>query len=37
MFIYRLGKWGLPKGKVEEGENLKEAAICEVDREMRHL
>ncbi|XCI74816.1 MAG: NUDIX domain-containing protein [Flavobacteriales bacterium] len=33
LFIYRLGKWDLPKGKVEEGENLEETAIREVEEE----
>lgn len=31
--IKRLGKWDLPKGKVEKGENFKEAAIREVEEE----
>jgi ADP-ribose pyrophosphatase YjhB (NUDIX family) len=31
--IKRLGKWDLPKGKVEIGENIKEAAIREVQEE----
>jgi ADP-ribose pyrophosphatase YjhB (NUDIX family) len=33
LFIYRLGKWDLPKGKVEEGENLETCAIREVEEE----
>src|SRR5690554_3653438 len=33
LFIYRLGKWDLPKGKVEEGESVEEAAIREVEEE----
>ena len=33
LFIYRLGKWDLPKGKIEHGENAKEAAIREVEEE----
>ena len=31
--IHRLGKWDLPKGKVEYGETVKEAAIREVEEE----
>ncbi len=33
LFIYRLGKWDLPKGKVEKGETNKIAAIREVEEE----
>lgn len=33
LFIYRNGKWDLPKGKIEEGEQKKEAAIREVEEE----
>ncbi len=33
LFIKRLGKWDLPKGKVEEGEKMREAAIREVAEE----
>lgn len=33
LFIYRLEKWDLPKGKVEEGENLEEGALREVNEE----
>jgi 8-oxo-dGTP pyrophosphatase MutT (NUDIX family) len=33
LFIKRLGKWDLPKGKVEDGEKMKEAAIREVSEE----
>jgi len=33
LFIFRLGKWDLPKGKVEEGEKMKEAALREVEEE----
>ena len=33
LFIYRLEKWDLPKGKIEEGENPAEAAIREVEEE----
>ena len=31
--IYRLEKWDLPKGKVEKGEKVEEAAIREVEEE----
>ena len=33
LFIYRLEKWDLPKGKIEEGEKIKEAAIREIEEE----
>lgn len=33
LFIYRLEKWDLPKGKIERGESPKEAAIREVQEE----
>jgi len=33
LFIYRLDKWDLPKGKVEEGEELELAALREVEEE----
>ncbi|WGH76744.1 NUDIX domain-containing protein [Tenacibaculum tangerinum] len=33
LFIYRADKWDLPKGRVEEGEDLEEAAIREVEEE----
>ena len=33
LFIYRLNKWDLPKGKVEKGEKLEECAIREVEEE----
>lgn len=33
LFIFRLGKWDLPKGKLEVGENIKECAIREVEEE----
>ncbi len=33
LLIERLGRWDLPKGKVEEGESLEEAAIREVAEE----
>ncbi|RUT79420.1 NUDIX domain-containing protein [Ancylomarina longa] len=31
--IYRLEKWDLPKGKVEKGESVEEAAVREVEEE----
>jgi len=31
--IYRLEKWDLPKGKVEKGESVREAAVREVEEE----
>jgi len=33
LFIYRLGKWDLPKGKIEKGEKLEECALREVEEE----
>jgi ADP-ribose pyrophosphatase YjhB (NUDIX family) len=33
LFIYRNGFWDLPKGKVEKGENYKEASIREIQEE----
>jgi 8-oxo-dGTP pyrophosphatase MutT (NUDIX family) len=33
LFIYRLKKWDLPKGKIEIGENPKAAAVREVEEE----
>lgn len=33
LFIHRLGKWDLPKGKVEEHEKMREAAVREVEEE----
>lgn len=33
LFIYRNGKWDLPKGKTEKGENMEETAIREVEEE----
>ena len=33
LIIYRNGKWDLPKGKVEQDENLETAAIREVEEE----
>jgi ADP-ribose pyrophosphatase YjhB (NUDIX family) len=39
LFIYRLGKWDLPKGKVEKGEDFAVCAIREVGEEtgVNHL
>lgn len=33
LFIFRLGKWDLPKGKVEKGEDITVTAIREVEEE----
>lgn len=33
LFIHRLGKWDLPKGKLEPNESLENAAIREVEEE----
>ncbi len=33
LFIYRLEKWDLPKGKVEDGETIAEGAMREVSEE----
>lgn len=33
LFIYRLDKWDLPKGKIEVGENIEEAALREIEEE----
>jgi len=33
LFIKRLGKWDIPKGKVEKGERMKETAVREVEEE----
>jgi 8-oxo-dGTP pyrophosphatase MutT (NUDIX family) len=33
LMIYRLGKWDLPKGKLDPGESTEEAAIREVEEE----
>ena len=33
LFIFRFGKWDLPKGKLEKGETFKECAIREVEEE----
>lgn len=33
LFIFRLGKWDLPKGKMEKGETKEESAIREIEEE----
>jgi len=33
LFIFRKGKWDLPKGKLNEGEKTKKAAVREVEEE----
>ncbi len=33
LFIFRLGKWDLPKGKVEKGEDIASTAVREVEEE----
>ena len=33
LFIFRNGKWDLPKGKIDEGEKTKKAAVREVEEE----
>jgi hypothetical protein len=33
LFIFRNGKWDLPKGKIEKGETIKVAAVREVEEE----
>src|SRR5699024_8802544 len=33
LFIFRKGKWDLPKGGIEKNENFKETAIREVEEE----
>lgn len=33
LFIHRLGRWDLPKGKLEKGESIAENAIREVEEE----
>jgi 8-oxo-dGTP pyrophosphatase MutT (NUDIX family) len=33
LFICRLGKWDLPKGKLEKGEKLEDCAVREVEEE----
>lgn len=33
LFIHRLGKWDLPKGKIEENEKMSDGAVREVEEE----
>ncbi|GAA4162924.1 NUDIX domain-containing protein [Chryseobacterium ginsenosidimutans] len=33
LFIKRLGKWDLPKGKIEKGESREESAVREIEEE----
>lgn len=33
LMIFRRGKWDLPKGKLDEGENLEQCAVREVEEE----
>ncbi len=33
LFIFRRGKWDLPKGKLDKGESLEECAVREVEEE----
>ena len=33
LFIYRRGKWDLPKGKLDEGETIEQCAVREVEEE----
>ncbi len=33
LFIFRNGKWDLPKGKIEKNESIEEAAVREVEEE----
>lgn len=33
LFIHRIGKWDLPKGKIEKDESLEQAALREVEEE----
>ncbi len=33
LWIYRLGHWDLPKGKLETGENIEDCAVREVEEE----
>ena len=39
LFIYRLDKWDLPKGKIEKGEGIETAALREIEEEtgLTHL
>ncbi|AZA60906.1 MULTISPECIES: NUDIX hydrolase [Chryseobacterium] len=37
LFIRRLGKWDLPKGKMEKGESREESAIREIEEETNLL
>ncbi len=39
LFIFRRGKWDLPKGKLDPGETIEEAAVREVQEEcgIHHL
>lgn len=39
LFIFRRGKWDLPKGKLEKGESIEECALREVEEEcgIKHL
>jgi 8-oxo-dGTP pyrophosphatase MutT (NUDIX family) len=39
LFIFRRGKWDLPKGKLEKNENIQDCAIREVEEEcgIKHL
>ena len=36
LFIFRNGKWDLPKGKIDEGESIETAALREVEEELWH-
>ena len=33
LFIYRLGTWDLPKGRIEKGESIEQTAVREVEEE----
>lgn len=33
LFIRRMGRWDLPKGKIEKGESLEQAALREIEEE----
>ena len=33
LFMFRRGKWDLPKGKLDEGETIEECAVREVEEE----